>query len=97
MSFKGGCFDTDSTFIAMGVGVGTANAANAALLTMILSFVLIVQKDANRAPICTQDNIAMGAGLRSRLHCVAVGALNCFYSMAIHGVSFLRIFFILVM
>ena len=42
MCFKGGCLDTDSTFIAMGVDVSTANAANAALLTMILPFVLIV-------------------------------------------------------
>jgi hypothetical protein len=39
----------------------------------------------------------MGTSLRSRLHGVAVGALNNFYSMAIHDMSFLRIFFILVM
>jgi hypothetical protein len=42
MRFQTCCLDTDSTFIAMGVGVGTADAANAALLAMILPFVLIV-------------------------------------------------------
>jgi hypothetical protein len=42
MSFKGSCFDTDSTFIAMGVDVSTANAANATFFAMILPFVLIV-------------------------------------------------------
>jgi hypothetical protein len=39
----------------------------------------------------------MGASLRSWLLGVAVGALNCFYSMSIHRMSLLGIFFILVM
>jgi len=42
MRFKGGCLDTDSAFIAVGMIFSSTNAANAALLAMILPLVLIV-------------------------------------------------------
>jgi hypothetical protein len=96
MRFEGGSFDTDAAFGAMGVSIGTSDTANAAIDTMILPFVLIVEKDADGAPIGTQGGVTMTACLRCRLFGVAHRATHGAHSMAIQCVCLLRILFFLV-
>lgn len=96
MGFQGGSLDTDTAFGAMGVGGGTTNAANAAIGTMILPFVLVIQKDTDGTPIGAEGDMAMTARLCSGLFGVTTGATHGAHSMAIHCVRLLGILFLLV-
>jgi hypothetical protein len=80
----------------MGVGGGTTNAANAAIGTMILPFVLVIQKDTDGTPIGAEGDMAMTARLCSGLFGVTTGATHGAHSMAIHCVRLLGILFLLV-
>jgi len=77
----------------MGVHVGTSDTANAAVGTMILPFVLIVEEDTDGTPIGAQGGMAMAARLCGRLFGVASGATHGAHCMAIHCVCLLRILF----
>ena len=96
MGFQSGSLDTDSTFMAMSVHVGTSNTANAAIGTMILPLLLIVEEDADRAPVGADRDVAMAACLRGRLFGVACRAPHGAHCVTIHGVGFFRIFLLFI-
>jgi hypothetical protein len=96
MGFQSGSLDTDSTFMAMSVRSGSADATNAAIGTVILPFLLVVEEDTVWAPVGADNGVAMGACLCSSLLRIAHRAPHGAHGMTIHGVGFFRIFLLFV-
>ena len=94
---KPGRFHTDPALVAMCMLICAANAADAALVTVVLSLVLVIQEHTDRAPIIAHDYIALFADLASVLNKRTHTASHGHHRMPIHHMSSLHILFVFVL
>jgi len=94
---KPGCFHADVALITVSMLISAADAADAALVAMVLPLVLVVQKNTNRTPIIAHDYIALFADLASLLNERTLHTSHGLNGMPIHRVASLHILFVFVL
>jgi hypothetical protein len=88
--------DTDTTLITVNVIVRTTDPTDSAFLAVVLALVLIIQENTERTPIGAHSCLAGFTDLLGLLNSLARQAFNLFHGLSVHGMGFLRIFFLLV-
>jgi len=68
---EGRCLDTDPALVAMSVFDGTSHTADATIITVKLSLVFVVKKDAHGAPVGAEGRSTARTGLGCQLLRVA--------------------------
>ena len=94
MTLKSRRFDADAALVAVRMLVGSADAADAALVTVVLPLVLVVQEHTDGTPVIPKNNTALFADLAGGLDTQTLHTSHGNDCMPIHPMRSLHILFV---